>query len=148
MANNNIAAYNAQRKADAEAKAKAEAEVQTEGKAPTKAQLERQSSAQLKINESLRKKLADKLANEPKMRVIGSPMYRPWFGENMLIAINGVEIYLPLDGQAYEVPESYALEFQSRIELVDEEIRMRNAMANVEKNVETYAGERELIRRA
>lgn len=148
MANNNIAAYNAQRKAEAEAKAKAEAEVQTEGGAPTKAQLERQSSAQLKINESLRKKLADKLANEPKMRVIGSPMYRPWFGENMLIAINGVEIYLPLDGQAYEVPESYALEFQSRIELVDEEIRMRNAMANVEKNVETYAGERELIRRA
>lgn len=142
MANNNIAAYNAQRKAEAEAKA------QTEGKAPTKAQLERQSSAQLKINESLRKRLADKLADETKVRVIGSPMYRPWFGENMLIAINGVEIYLPLDGQAYEIPESYALEFQSRIELVDEEIRMRNAMANVEKNVETYAGERELIRRA
>ena len=47
MANNNIAAYNAQRKAEAEAKA------QTEGKAPTKAELERQSSAQLKINESL-----------------------------------------------------------------------------------------------
>lgn len=142
MANNNIAAYNAQRKAEAEAKA------QTEGKAPTKAQLEKQSSAQLKINESLRKQLASKLADEPKIRVIGSPMYRPWFGENMLIAINGVEIYLPLDGQAYEIPESYALEFQSRIELVDEEIRMRNAMANVEKNVETYAGERELIRRA
>jgi hypothetical protein len=141
MANNNIAAYNAQRKAEAEAKA------QTEGKAPTKAELERQSSAQLKINESLRKKLAEKLANEPKVRVIGSPMYRPWFGENMLIAINGVEIYLPLDGQAYEIPESYALEFQSRIELVDEEIRIRNAMSNIEKNSETYAGEKELIRR-
>lgn len=142
MANNNIAAYNEKRKAEAEAKA------QTEGKAPTKAELDRQSSAQLKINESLRKKLADKLANEPKTRVIGSPMYRPWFGENMLIAINGVEIYLPLDGQAYEVPESYALEFQSRIELVDEEIRVRNSMANIEKNSEQYAGERELIRRA
>ena len=74
-------------------------------------------------------------------------MYRPWFGENMLIAINGVEIYLPLDGQAYEIPESYALEFQSRIELVDEEIRIRNAMSNIEKNSETYAGEKELIRR-
>lgn len=141
MANNNIAAYNAQRKAEAEAKA------QTEGKAPTKAELERQSSAQLKINESLRKKLAEKLAAEPKVRVIGSPMYRPWFGENMLIAINGVEIYLPLDGQAYEIPESYAMEFQSRIELVDEEIRIRNAMSNIEKNSETYAGEKELIRR-
>lgn len=141
MANNNIAVYNAQRKAEAEAKA------QTKEKTPTKAELERQSSAQLKINESLRKKLAEKLAAEPKVRVIGSPMYRPWFGENMLIAINGVEIYLPLDGQAYEIPESYAMEFQSRIELVDEEIRIRNAMSNIEKNSETYAGEKELIRR-
>lgn len=141
MANNNIAVYNAQRKAEAEAKA------QTKEKTPTKAELERQSSAQLKINESLRKKLAEKLAAEPKVRVIGSPMYRPWFGENMLIAINGVEIYLPLDGQAYEIPESYAIEFQSRIELVDEEIRIRNAMSNIEKNSETYAGEKELIRR-
>ena len=75
-------------------------------------------------------------------------MYRPYFGNNMPIIINGVAIYVPLDGQLYEIPESFAAVFLDRISRVDEQIRVRKQMASVSENSESYAGEKSLIRRA
>ena len=103
-----------------------------------------------KVNalEDTRKSVAVTYKNEKKVAVQGSPMYRPYFGNNMPIIINGVAIYVPLDGQQYEIPESFAAVFLDRISRVDEQIRVRKQMASVSENSESYAGEKSLIRRA
>ncbi len=103
-----------------------------------------------KVNalEETRKSVAVTYKNEKKVAVQGSPMYRPYFGNNMPIIINGVAIYVPLDGQQYEIPESFAAVFLDRISRVDEQIRVRKQMASVSENSESYAGEKSLIRRA
>lgn len=98
--------------------------------------------------ETTRKQVAQGYKKEKKVSVQGSPMYRPFFGNNMPIIINGVAIYVPLDGQAYEIPETFAAVFQERIARIDEQERRRKAMANVQNNMESYAGEKDLIKRA
>ena len=65
----------------------------------------------------------------------------------MPISLNGIVIYVPLDGQSYSIPESYAAVFYERISRVDEQNRMRSAMADITGNAETYAGEKSLISR-
>ena len=95
--------------------------------------------------EEKKKTIAQRYREEPKVAVQGSPMYRPYFGNNMPIIINGVAVYVPLDGQQYQIPESFAAVFSERISRIDEQIRIRNQMADVSNNVEKYAGEKTLI---
>ena len=92
-------------------------------------------------------KLVEHYKNEQKIPVQGSPMYRPYFGNNMPIIINGIAIFVPLDGQQYEIPESFAAIFFDRISRIDEQINMRKQMAAVSDNIEAYAGERNLIQK-
>lgn len=92
-------------------------------------------------------RLVDTYKNEKKVPVQGSPMYRPYFGNNMPIILNGIAIYVPLDGQQYEIPESFAAIFFDRISRIDEQINMRKQMAAISDNVESYAGERNLIQK-
>lgn len=97
--------------------------------------------------EEKKKTIAQQYREEAKVSVQGSPMYRPYFGNNMPIIINGVAVYVPLDGQQYQIPESFAAVFSERISRIDEQIRIRNQMADVSNNVESYAGEKTLISR-
>ena len=92
-------------------------------------------------------RLVDTYKNEKKVPVQGSPMYRPYFGNNMPIILNGIAIYVPLDGQQYEIPESFAAIFFDRISRIDEQINMRKQMAAISDNIEAYAGERNLIQK-
>ena len=93
------------------------------------------------------RRLVEYYRNEKKIPVQGSPMYRPYFGNNMPIILNGIAIFVPLDGQQYEIPESFAAIFFDRISRIDEQINMRKKMAAISDNVEAYAGERNLIQR-
>ena len=95
--------------------------------------------------QALKKSIAQQYREETKITVTGSPMYRPYFGNNMIISLNGIPVYVPLDGQQYAIPESFAAVFFERISSIDEQIRMRNQMANVAENLESYAGEKSLI---
>jgi len=92
-------------------------------------------------------RLVDHYKHEKKVPVQGSPMYRPYFGNNMPIILNGIAIYVPLDGQQYEIPESFAAIFFDRISRIDEQINMRKRMAAISDNIEAYAGERDLIQK-
>lgn len=92
-------------------------------------------------------RLVDVYKQEKKVAVQGSPMYRPYFGNNMAIIINGIAIYVPLDGQQYEIPESFAAVFMDRISRIDEQINMRKQMSAISENIEAYAGERSLIQK-
>lgn len=105
-------------------------------------------STQVNVLETQRKHVADLYKAEKKVTVTGSPMYRPYFGNNMAVVVNGIAVYVPLDGQPYEIPETFAAVFVDRIARVDEQINMRKRMAAISSNSEAYAGEKELIRRA
>lgn len=111
------------------------------------AALNEELSAKVNALQVKNRKLTDHYKQEKKVAVQGSPMYRPYFGNNMPIIVNGIAIYVPLDGQQYEIPETFAAIFFDRISRIDEQINMRNRMANASENVESYAGEKALIKR-
>ena len=104
-------------------------------------------TAKVNARQTQNRRLVDYYKGEKKVPVQGSPMYRPYFGNNMPIILNGIAVYVPLDGQQYEIPESFAAIFMDRISRVDEQINMRKRMSAVSDNIEAYAGERDLIRK-
>lgn len=93
------------------------------------------------------KMMRDKGNKQELVKITPSPMYRPFFGNNMPITINGVAIFIPMDGQTYEVPKIFADEFNRRVMMIDEQERTRKGMSNVSNNHERYAGERNIIRK-
>lgn len=95
-----------------------------------------------------RRVLAERYKKEKKVDVTISPMYRPYFGNNMPVQLNGIAIYVPIDGQTYKVPESFAAIIKERISMIDEQERAREAMSNVQANIEKYAGEKGLLTKA
>lgn len=95
-----------------------------------------------------RKALAERYKKEKKVDVTISPMYRPHFGMVMPVQVNGIAVYIPIDGQQYKIPETFAAIVKERISRIDEQIRVRESMANVQANVERYAGERGLLTKA
>lgn len=98
--------------------------------------------------EKLKMELSEQYAAEEKVTVSASPMYAAYFGNNMPIIINGIAIYVPLNGQRYNIPESFAAVFFERIAIVEEQIRITTNLSNVQKNSESFAGEKDLISRA
>ena len=92
---------------------------------------------------NIKKDILTKLSKEKKVQVTGSPFYRPYFGNNMPIKINGIGIYVPLDGQPHNIPQSFANIFYERIARVDANIQSAGIMNN---NIEeSYAGENTLL---
>lgn len=81
--------------------------------------------------------------NEEKVRVQGSPFYRAYFGNVMPIQVNGIGIYVPMDGKTYEIPKTFASVFKERIARVDALIQKQGAMADYIE--ESFAGEISLI---
>jgi hypothetical protein len=110
-------------------------------------ELNRTLDNKVKALEQKRKDVVALYKAEKKVAVQGSPMYRPYFGNTMSIVINGVAIYVPMDGQRYEIPETFAAVFLDRISRIDEQLNMRKRMAAISENVESYAGEKCLIKR-
>lgn len=98
--------------------------------------------------QSRRRALAERYRKEKKVDVTISPMYRPYFGVTMPVQVNGVAVFIPIDGQQYKIPETFAAVVKERISRIDEQIRVRESMANVQANVERYAGERGLLTKA
>lgn len=74
---------------------------------------------EVKKRQSAKKKLVEVFNKQPKVEVSGSPFYKPYFGDVMVIQINGITTAVPLDGRAYKVPEAFANEFKTRIARVD-----------------------------
>jgi hypothetical protein len=74
-----------------------------------------------------------------------APMYAPWFGNIMAVGLNGLTIYLPLDGRTYKVPIQYAQIIQGRRRAVDDFVMRTKQMSNVQSNREDYAGQLVLL---
>ena len=95
--------------------------------------------------EKKRFRLVEKYKAEKKYKVKGAPAYQAHFGSVMSIIINGVLVTVPLDGRSYEIPESFAQVFNSRIRQIDNMALQQSALADVTNNVESMPGEKDLI---
>ena len=95
--------------------------------------------------EKKRLSLVEKYKAEKKYKVKGAPAYQAHFGSVMSIVINGVLVTVPLDGRSYEIPESFAQVFNSRIRQIDNMALQQSALADVTNNVESMPGEKDLI---
>ena len=95
--------------------------------------------------EKKRFSLVEKYKAEKKYKVKGAPAYQAHFGSVMSIIINGVLITVPLDGRSYEIPESFAQVFTSRIRQIDNMALQQSALADVANNIESMPGEKDLI---
>ena len=110
-----------------------------------KAALNTKLEMQVNDLQTRRRKLADRYKSEKQVEISISPMYRPYFGNTMPVLVNGIGIYVPINGQQYKVPETFAAIIKERISNIDEQMRVRTQMANVQANIEAYAGEKGLL---
>ena len=88
-----------------------------------------------------RKTLAEHYKAEERVEVYLSPMYRPYFGNVMCVAINGISIYFPVDGKPYKVPKTFADAICERRMAIDAILNKQDRMANVSANSEQTPGE-------
>ena len=89
------------------------------------------------------RELAMEYQKEEKETIHTSPFYKPYFGNNMCISINGIPIYIPLDGRTYTIPKTYAGIYYERIQRVDNQIERNGVMSgNIE---ESSVGEIQLL---
>lgn len=87
-----------------------------------------------------RRKLVDKYKNQNKVPVIISPMYRPYFGKNAMVSVNGIAVYVPCDGRPYTIPRSHAGVLFDKIQKIDENNMKLNKMSDVSANKEASVG--------
>jgi hypothetical protein len=92
-----------------------------------------------------KKELLEIYRNEEKVAVHISPMYRPHFGNVLILTINGITIGVPVDGNAYKVPKTFAEHVSARVAKIDAIIKKTNKMADVKSNFESSPGELELF---
>lgn len=114
----------------------------------SKAELERHSALEVRRLQENQQKLAREYKRAKKVEVTISPMYRPHFGNQMPVVLNGIPIYVPCDGKAYKIPKQYAAIVRGRIRKVDDQLKRSKRLGNVANNIEAYAGQKDLIGRA
>lgn len=115
--------------------------------AKTKSEMELNKAIQnehLKV-QARKKELLKIYRDEEKVAVHISPMYRPHFGNVLVLTINGITIGVPVDGSAYKVPKTFAEHISARVAKVDAIIKKTNDMANIGGNFESNPGELELF---
>ena len=107
---------------------------------------QRLNNEEVEYKEKKRLSLAERYKAEKKITVVGAPMYRAHFGNSMPISLNGILITVPLDGNRYEIPQSFAQVFNARIRQVNEDMELQKQRSNVAANLESYPGELDLVR--
>lgn len=79
-------------------------------------------------------KFLDKVRSEKKVPVSVAPQYAAEFSNNMRVTINGISIFIPIDGKMYLVPETFAAEIQRRVYKVNQKLnrfkRKGNGVSN------------------
>lgn len=91
--------------------------------------------------ENDRKKLLDKFKHEAVVSVSVSPFYKPYFGSTAMVSIQGIAIYIPVNGRTYKVPKSFAADLNASIAAIDSRVQKIQRMSNVAQNFESSAGQ-------
>lgn len=109
--------------------------------ARTSAQVMEAARKQLASSSQQKELLRSRYANEDKVAMYLSPMYRPYFGRVMRVSINGVSIYFKVDGSTQLIPTTFADEVTRRRMAIDAMLTKQGRMADVAGNHEASPGE-------
>lgn len=91
--------------------------------------------------EARRRTLLSYYAEEEKVPMYLTPMYRPYFGNVMTVTINGISIRFRVDGSTQMIPRTFADEIDSRRIAIDATIAKQTKMSAVQSNIENSPGE-------
>ena len=91
--------------------------------------------------ELIRRQIAKDFRGMEKVYIKIPPLYKPYFGKVLPIAINGIEVAIPVDGRAYLVPKAYADRAQVLMSNQDELLERGKSMNDVQKHFENTPGE-------
>lgn len=78
-------------------------------------------------------KFLERVRSEKKVPVSVAPQYAAEFSNNMRVTINGISIFVPINGKTYMVPETFAAEVQRRVAKVNVKLnrfKKKNGMTN------------------
>lgn len=67
-------------------------------------------------------KFLEAVRKEPKVSINVAPQYAAEFSNNMRVTINGISIFIPIDGRDYLVPQSFADEIKRRVHKVNQKL--------------------------
>lgn len=76
----------------------------------------------------------DKVKNEEKVDVSVAPQYCNEFSNNMRVTINGISIFIPIDGKTYRVPKTFADEIARRVRKVNQKLNRFKQKGNGAEN--------------
>lgn len=105
------------------------------------AQTVRQADSVMRKQEQM---IHDKLSKQKRVSVTIAPQYRPYFGDVMAVFLQGLAVYVPVDGRSYQIPEDFAAIVHERLARVNAHLLKCERMSNIQANVESYAGELKL----
>lgn len=88
-----------------------------------------------------KKKLGAYYQREKKVSVTVSPFYAPRLGRVATITVNAISVYVPCDGKAYEIPETFAASLRRKLANIDALEARGKALSDVANNVESFAGQ-------
>lgn len=78
-------------------------------------------------------KFLEHVRSEKKVPISVAPQYASEFSNNMRVTINGISIFIPIDGKSYMVPETFAAEIQRRVAKVNAKLnrfKKKNGRSN------------------
>ena len=96
---------------------------------------------ELQAAQGFKEQLRKEYSAEERVPIYLSPMYAAYFGKVMRVMINGVSIYVKIDGSTQLVPQTFADEITRRRMAVDASLTKQGRMSDVANNAETAPGE-------
>lgn len=95
----------------------------------------------LRTADAKRHRAAKEYMREDKVNVSISPMYRPHFGSTAHISVNGISVYIPVNGRTYSVNKTHAAAIYEALRKIDDSVERTKRMAEVKGNVESSPGQ-------
>ena len=102
-----------------------------------------EANAARKYNEleAKRKSLVNVYRAEKKVPVTLSPFYAPYLGRVVRVAVNGIIVDIPADGQTYMINKTHADHVIAKIKRIDAMIARQKKAGDVSNNFEHAPGE-------
>ena len=89
----------------------------------------------------IRRKIAIDFRKQEEATIRIPPLYKPYFGRVLPIMIQGIEVAIPVDGNAYKVPKVFADRALVLMTNQDELIQKGERASDVKNNYEQSPGD-------
>ena len=91
--------------------------------------------------EAKRKRLVLEYTKEDKVPITISPFYAPYLGKVVRVAVNGIIVDIPADGQTYKINQTHADHVITKIKRIDAMIARQKRAGDISNNFEYSPGE-------